>query len=195
VKQTMKMSQVIFIAMVSSILVSVVIPSYHLSQLDPILSVTNAFAQGQGEMAPSSNGTLQLAYTKLGVMSGSYQQIRYDSGTNSLGITNMSAKSTAETEPGKTKISSSQDSSQSQSNKRLTETDLTNLRQTITNSGLFEAVNIYPPDPAGTQDYTLNVLSVTMDNKPRTIIWTSASENVPAGLTSVANTIDDIASR
>jgi hypothetical protein len=189
------MSSVIFISMVSSILVSIVIPSYHSFQLDTIFLMTNAFAQGQGETAPSSNGILQLMYTKLGVMSGSYQQIRYDSDTNSLGITNMSAKATAETESGKTKILSSQDSSQSQSNKRLTETDLTNLRQTITNSGLFEANNVYPPDPAGSQDYTLNVLSVTMDNKPRTIIWSSTSENVPTGLTSLANAIEDIISR
>jgi hypothetical protein len=195
----MKMSLQIVITLVSSMLASIVVASTDILQFDDdTVSMANAFAQasdqGQGETPSSSNGTLQLAYTKLGVMSGAYQQILYDSGTNSLGMTNTSAKSTAESESGNIKMSSSQDVSQSQSNKKLSETDQANLRQAITSSGLFEAKDIYPPDPAGAQDYSLNVISVTMDNRPRTIIWTSTSESVPAGLTSIAKTIEDLAS-
>jgi hypothetical protein len=192
----MKMILQIATILVSSVLASTIFASYYLLQSDDTtLSMADAFAQasdqGQGE-TPPSNGIFQIAYTKLGVMSGAYQKILYDSNTNSLGLTNASAHSTAE-ESGKIKMSSSQ--AQSQSNKKLSETDQSNLRQAISNSGLFEAKDVYTPNPVGTQDYTLNVISVTMDNRPRTIIWTSTSENVPVGLTSIAKTIEDIASR
>jgi hypothetical protein len=195
----MNMSLKIVITLVSSMLASIVVASTDILLLDDgTLLMANAFAQasdqGQGD-TPTSDGVLKLAYTKLGVVNGAYQQILYDSGTNSLGMTNTSAKSTAESESGETKMSSSQDVSQSQSNKKLSETDQANLRVGITNSGLFEAKDVYPPNPAGTQDYILNALSVTMDNRPRTVIWTSTSENVPASLTSIANTIESLASK
>jgi hypothetical protein len=195
----MKMSLQIVITLVSSMLASIVVASTDILQFDGgTLSMANAFAQasdqGQGETPSSSNGTFQITYTKLGVLSGAYQKILYDSDTNSLGITNTSASSTAESESGKIKMSSSQAASQSQSNKELSGTDQASLRQAITNSGLFEAMDVYPPNPAGTPDYNLNVISVTMDNRPRTVIWTSTSENVPASLTSIANTIEDLAS-
>jgi phage tail sheath protein FI len=193
----MKMNVLLILPLVSSLLAGVVTATYNLPQLNDSLSMANAFAQPSEvqENTSSSNGTFQISYTKLGVMNGAYQQILYDSGTNSLGITNTSAKSTTESESGKTQMSSSQGASQSQSNKGLSETDQANLRQAITNSGLFEAEDMYPPAPNGPQDYSLNVLSVTMDNRPRTVIWTSTSENVPATLTSIANTIEDLASR
>ncbi len=177
-------------AMISSILF-LVVASPLLSPLDAVVSLPSAFAQA----SEPSNGIIKLAYTKLGVAGGAYQQILYDSSTNSLGLTNISAKATTETEAGRTEISSSQGLSQSQSNKKLTETDQANLRQTITNSGLFQANGTYPPDTSGAQDYTLYILSVTMDNKPRTVIWSSTSSGVPSGLASIATTIDDIASR
>jgi hypothetical protein len=194
----MKMSLQIVITLVSSMLASTVVASIDILHLDDdSLSMANAYAQssgqGQGE-TPTSNGVLKLAYTKLGVMNGAYQQILYDSGTNSLGMTNTSAKSTTESESGEIRMSSSQDVSQSQSNKKLSETDQANLREGITNSGLFEAKDVYPPNPSGTQDYILNVLSITMDNRPRTVIWTSTSENIPGSLTSIANTIESLAS-
>jgi hypothetical protein len=195
----MKRSLQIVITLVSSMLASTVVASIDILQLnDDTVLMPNAYSQssgqGQGE-TPTSDGVLRLAFTKLGVMNGAYQQILYDSGTNSLGLTNTSAKTTAESESGELRMSSSQDVSQSQSNKKLSETDRANLREGITNSGLFEAEDVYPPNPAGTQDYILNVLSVTMDNRPRTVIWTSTSENVPASLTSIANTIEILASK
>src|SRR5918999_19756 len=195
----MNRSLKIVTTVVSSMLASIVVASTDILLLDDgTLLMANAFAQasdqGQGD-TPTSDGVLKLAYTKLGVMNGAYQQILYDSGTNSLGMTNTSAKSTAESESGEIKMSSSQDVSQSQSNKKLSETDQANLRVGLTNSGLFEAKDIYTPNPTGTQDYILNVLSVTMDNRPRTVIWTNTSENVPASLTSVADTIESLASK
>ena len=195
----MKMNRQIVITLVLLVLACTVVASTDILQLNNgSLSMANAYAQsssqGQGE-TPTSDGVLRLAYTKLGVMNGAYQQILYDSGTNSLGLTNTSAKITAESESGEIRMSSSQDVSQAQSNKKLSDTDQANLREGITNSGLFEAKDIYPPNPAGTQDYVLSVLSVTMDNRPRTIIWTSTSENVPASLTSIANSIESLASK
>lgn len=178
--------------MILAILVTIV-PSSNISQFLFIMSMPNAFAQTPGESL--SNGSLQFAYTKLGVLSGTYQQILYDSNTNSLGLTNISALATAETGAGKTKITSSQDLSQSQSDKKLPDTDQTNLRQSISNNGFFQANSIYPPNPTGAQDYNLNVLSITMDNKSHTVIWTDVSSNVPAGLASIVKTIENIASK
>lgn len=173
---------------ISSIILVVVVSLSLLSQLDTNISMPSTFAQEPG------NPVLKLAYTKLGVAGGNYQQILYDSTTNSLGLTNISAKATAETEAGRTTISSSQGLSQSQSNKKLSETDQSNLRQSITNNGLFQANGIYPPEAAGAQDYTLYILSASMDNKPHTVIWSNTSSGVPSGLASIATTIEELAS-
>jgi hypothetical protein len=155
------------------------------------------FAQGQGEVLPSSSkGILKLAYTKLGVAGGTYQQISYDSTTNSFRLTNISSGAKAsETEARRTIISSSQRLSQSQSKRKLSEADQMSLRHTITNNGLFQANSIYPPDPGGAQGYTLQILSVTIDNKPYTVIWSSTSSDVPSGLASITKTIEDLASK
>ena len=153
-----------------------------------IFPVTNAFGQSDGESP--SDGSLKLAYTKLGVLSGAYQKILYDSNTKSVGLTNISASLIAEKEPGREIISSSQGLSQSQSSsKTLSDTDQMNLIQNL-NNGFFQANSIYPPDPSGAQDYTLNVLSATLDNRSHSVIWTDTSMNVPAVLNSIVNTIE-----
>jgi hypothetical protein len=81
-------------------------------------------------------------------LSGAFQRISYNSETRTLGLSNTSAASTV-TEAGK--ILSSQQASQSQSNKQLTETDERNLLETITRSGFFEADNVYPPSTPASQ--------------------------------------------
>ena len=147
----------------------------------------------QGES--SSNTALRIVFTKLGVLSGTYQQILYDSTTSSLSLLNISASSTAQRGGGKTNISSSQGLSQSQSDKKLSDTAQTRLRQSISNSGFFQADGIYPPNPDGGQDYTLGVLGITMDSKSHTVIWADTSRNIPTGLNSVVKILEDIASK
>jgi hypothetical protein len=109
------------------------------------------FVQASND-ATSTN--LQFSYTKLGVLNGAYQRISYNSETRTLGLSNTSASSTI-AETGK--ILSSQQASQSQSNKQLTKTDEGNLLGTIIKNGFFEANSVYPPSPAANQgDYILH---------------------------------------
>jgi hypothetical protein len=143
------------------------------------------FAQASND---ATTPNLQFSYTKLGVLSGAFQRISYNSETKTLGLSNISASSTV-TETGK--ISSSQQASQSQSNKRLTETDERNLLDTITRNGFFEANSVYPPSTAANQeDYILHVLAISVDGKTHTVLWTDSSSNVPAGISSIAQTIE-----
>jgi hypothetical protein len=146
------------------------------------------FAQASND-ATTTN--LQFSYTKLGVLSGAFQRISYNSETKTLGLSNTSASSTI-AETGK--ISSSQQASQSQSNKLLDETDERNLLDTITRNGFFEANSMYPPIAAASQeDYILHVLAISADDKMHTVLWTDSSSNVPAGISSMAKTIENMA--
>src|ERR687895_2123409 len=126
----------------------------------------------QNEATPN----LQFSYTKLGVLSGAFQRISYNSETKTLGLSNTSASSTI-AETGK--ISSSQQTSQSQTNKQLTETDEKNLLDMITKNGFFEANSMYPPNTtASPEDYILHVLAISVDGKMHTVLWTDSSSNV-----------------
>jgi hypothetical protein len=147
------------------------------------------FAQASND-ATTTN--LQFSYTKLGVLGGVFQRISYNSETKTLGLNNISASSTV-TETGK--ILSSQQASQSQSNKQLTETDERNLLETITRNGFFQANSVYPPSTTASQkDYLLHVLAISVDGKMHTVLWTDSSSNVPAGISSVVQTIENMAS-
>ena len=142
---------------------------------------------------PSNDATtnLQFSYTKLGVFSGGYQRISYSSETKTLGLSNTSASSTI-AETGK--ILSSQQASQSRSNKQLSETDERNLLDTFTKNGFFKANSVYPPSTANQEDYILHVLAISVNGKTHTVLWTDGSSNVPAGISSIAQRIKNMAS-
>ena len=142
---------------------------------------------------PSNDATtnLRFSYTKLGVFSGGYQRISYSSETKTLGLSNTSASSTI-AETGK--ILSSQQASQFQSNKQLSETDERNLLDTFTKNGFFEANSVYPPSTANQEDYILHVLAISVNGKTHTVLWTDSSSNVPAGISSIAQRIENMAS-
>lgn len=145
------------------------------------------------QMSNDVTTTLELSYTELGVLSGSLQRITYDSETNTLGLNNISASSSIS---DSSKLLSTQQASQSQSNKQLSETDERNLRDIITKNGFFQANGVYPPSTtANQQDYTLHVLSIVMDGKTYTVLWTDASSDVPVGLSSTAQAIKNMASK
>jgi hypothetical protein len=150
--------------------------------------------QGDKVFAQASNDAtttnLQFSYTKLGVLSGAFQRISYNSETRTLGLSNTSASSTI-TETGK--ILSSQQASQSQSNKQLTETDERNLLDTIARNGFFETNSVYPPSTTANQKgYILHVLAISVDGKMHTVLWTDSSSNVPAGISSMAQSIENM---
>jgi hypothetical protein len=125
-------------------------------------------------------------------LGGGFQRISYNSETKTLGLSNISASSTI-TETGR--ISSSQQASQSQSNKQLTETDERNLLDTITKNGFFEVNSVYPPSTTANQeDYILHVLAISVGGKMHMVLWTDSSSNVPSGISSMAQTIENMAS-
>jgi hypothetical protein len=140
------------------------------------------------QTSDDSTTNLEVSYTELGVLSGSFQRITYSSETRTLGLNNISASSSI-ADSGK--ILSSQQASQSQSNKQLSEIDERNLRDIITTSGFFQANSLYPPS---TQNYTLHILGIVMDGETHTVLWTDTSTDVPVGLTSVAQAIENMAS-
>ena len=138
----------------------------------------------------------KFAYTKLAVVGGTYQQILYDSVTRLLVLTKVSASSIPRTPEEKaTKIRSKQTQSQAQASKKISESNIEKLVQIIVHNRFFQTDAFYIPDPGGPQNYTLMVLAVNLDGKSHTIIWTDASENVPTGLSSIVNGIEEMASK
>jgi hypothetical protein len=119
---------------------------------------------------------------KDGCLRRACQQISYDSTTSSLSFLYNSSTSTAQTAGEKTNISSSQDLSQSRSDKKLTDALQKMLRDGITNCGFFQANGNYPPNPAGAQDFILDVMGITMDDESQTVIWADTASNVPTGV-------------
>jgi hypothetical protein len=157
------------------------------------------FAQStdQNQGIPSAiTGDFRFTYTKIEVSGGSFLRITYDSETNALSNTNTSTTSRATTSDD-SGISSSQRASQSQSdrNNELSDSNKSNLTQLINASAFFQAKNVYPPAASGPQDYTLNILSITMDNVSRTVLWSDTSTNVPVGISRIAQTLEEIASK
>jgi hypothetical protein len=144
-----------------------------------------AFAQ----TASSADTGLQFAYTKIGVLGGLYQRISYDSETKSLALSSLSS-SIKNTESG---ISSSQQASQSQSNKKLSESEENNLKQMINTSGFFGTNAVYPPNETNSPNYMLHILSIKLDNRTHTVLWSDTSSNVPSGTESLAQAIVKLA--
>ena len=139
---------------------------------------------------------LKFAYTKLAVVGGKYQQILYDSVTRSLVLTKVSASAIQET-PGETatKTRSKQTQSQVQASKRISDSDREKLEQIVVYNRFFQTDVFYVPDLSGPQNYTLIVLAVNLDGKSHTVIWTDTSQNVPTGLSSIVEGIEEIASK
>ncbi|SRR5215203_2077024 len=178
-----------FIVIVGVLLITISLIGSSFPDLQIMLDVQmgKVFAQASNDATTN----LQFSYTKLGVLSGGFQRISYNSETKTLGLSNISASSTI-AETGKI---SSQQASQSQSNKQLTETDERNLLDAIAKNGFFEANGVYPPSSTANQeDYILHVLSISMDDRMHTVLWADSSGNVPAGISSIAQTIENMAS-
>jgi hypothetical protein len=148
------------------------------------------------ELAPA---ILKIVYTTLGVLDGGCQKILYDSITSSMELTKISVSSILATSVGKAKTRSKQFQSQSQSqthsSKKISDSQREQLRQTIMSNEFFQTDVFYPPDPTGTQDYTLIVLAVKFEGKTHTAIWTDTSRNAPEGLISIAKAVQEIASK
>jgi len=156
-------------------------------------STTSSSSSSSSSMPTSTHPDFKFSYSKLGVSTVSYQRILYDSETHSLRLTNIS---TAVKENDSGKLSLSQGQSQSQSNKQVSDSDQKNLQQMIDKNGFFQTNDIYPPSDTGVNENydTLYVLSIEMDNKHHTVIWTDNSENIPTVLQSIVKEIEKISS-
>jgi hypothetical protein len=128
------------------------------------------------------------------VLGGEYQKIVYDSVTNSIALTKVSASSTLARSEGKARTRSKrfQSQSQTQSSKKISNSQREQLVQTIMSSEFFQTDVFYPPDPIGTQDYILMVLAIKFEDKTHATIWADTSRNVPAGLISIVKAIQEI---
>jgi hypothetical protein len=128
---------------------------------------------------------LKIAYTKLAVIGETLQRILYDSVSNSLALTKVSTLSVARTSGGKI------NQSQVQLNKKISEIEKENLAQIIIHNGFFETDVFYPPDLTESQQ-TLFVLSVVLDSRLHTVVWTDASKNVPTYLNKVIESLQEL---
>jgi hypothetical protein len=150
------------------------------------ISIPIIFAQtsdGNTKTDLSAAGNIAFTYTELGVLNGNYERIIYDSKTNGLSVSNN------------TSVLDSGMSSSRAFSKQVSASDEKNLEQLIDKNGFFQANSIYPPDTTDAQDYTLHILNVKMDNRSHTVLWADTSSNVPGGLISIVQAIENIASK
>src|SRR5215208_2609382 len=136
-----------FIVMVGVLIITISLISSSFTGL-PIMHKVRWEDKVFAQASSDATTNLQFSYTKLGVLSGGYPRISYKSETKTLGLSNTSASSTM-AETGRI---SSQQASQSQSNKQLTETDGRNLLDAIAKNGFFEANGVYPPSSTANQE-------------------------------------------
>lgn len=142
----------------------------------------------------SDSDDFRLSYSKLAVSNGSYIRILYDSKTSSLRLTNIS---TTSNDDERGRLSLSQQLSQHQSNKQISDSDSSDLRRMINNSAFFQSDSTYPPSNKSAKDSydAVYVLTIDVDDNLHTVIWTDDSENIPVSLMSIAKTIEKIYSR
>ena len=183
-----------FITAAVTILASLIMAASNISFFIVPSSITT-FAQVSNQelttnSSPSSSDSslLRLVYLKVGVLDGDYQRISYDSNTNALSVSKSSFGTNAS---GGSSTSASGGSSTS-SVKRLSETEQKSLEQLINKSGFFAVSSVYPPGTSGTQDYTLYTLSITMNDRLHTVLWADTSSNVPDGLLSIVQAIENM---
>jgi hypothetical protein len=161
-----------------------------------ISTSSSSLSTSTSEPKPTSTSPdLKFSYSVLGVSSGNYQRILYDSETNSLRLTNISA-AVKENESGSLSLSQRHSQSQFQSNRQIADSDKNNLQKIIDDNGFFQTNGTYlRPNTGENENYdTLYVLSIEMDNRHHTVIWTDATENIPTVLQSIVKAIEKISS-
>jgi hypothetical protein len=164
-----------------------------LSSSSTSTSTTSSSSSSSTSIPESTSHDFRFSYTKLEISNGSYQRILYDSETNSLRLNNVSS-AINKNESGR--LSLYQGQFQSQSNKQISDSSQKNLQKMVEQNGFFQTNSIYaPPDTGSNENYdTLYALSIEMDNKAHTVIWTDASENIPTTILSIVKAIEKIIS-
>ena len=139
----------------------------------------------------SGSNDFRISYSKLAVVNASYLRILYDSNTNSLRLNNISTTSNNVDESGR--LSLSQQLSERQSNKQISDSDSSNLRLMIENSPFFQLDTMYPASNKSAKDSydAVYVLTIEMHDNLHNVIWTDNSD-IPESLMSIAKTIESI---
>jgi hypothetical protein len=79
--------------------------------------------------------------------------------------------------------------------RQLQPLDEIKLSRIIIDNGLHNARYSYPPR-TGSADYQTYILNATVDHeKPKLVIWTDTSPDVPKGIWNISSTIQDLASK
>lgn len=158
------------------------------------ITLSSVSSSSSSSSLASDSDDFRLSYSKLAVSNGSYIRILYDSKTSSLRLTNIS---TTSNDDERGRLSLSQQLSQHQSNKQISDSDSSDLRRMINNSAFFQSDSTYPPSNKSAKDSydAVYVLTIDVDDNLHTVIWTDDSENIPVSLMSIAKTIEKIYSR
>ena len=167
--------------------------SFLSSSLSTSITLSSVSSSSSLSLASDSDD-FRLSYSKLAVSNGSYIRILYDSKTSSLRLTNIS---TTSNDDERGRLSLSQQLSQHQSNKQISDSDGSHLRRMIENSSFFQSDSAYLPSNKSAKDSydAVYVLAIEKGDNLHTVIWTDDSENIPVTLMSIAKTIEKIYSR
>ena len=116
----------------------------------------------------SNSTSFSFKYVESGGLSARYQLISFDPDTNTLRYsTDATGVITSE--------------------RTVSDSELKNLKDTITKEGFFNTQTTYSPKENGT--YMVSNLSITMDDKVHTTTWADTSPEVPEGLRKIAEEI------
>ena len=116
----------------------------------------------------SNSTSFSFKYVESGGLTARYQLISYDPETNTLRYsTDATGAITSE--------------------RAVSDSELKNLKDTITKEGFFNTQTTYSPKENGT--YMASNLSITIDDKVHTTTWADTSLEVPEGLRKIAEEI------
>ena len=164
--------------------------SFRSLTLSSLSSASSSSSSSSSSLVSGAND-FRISYSKLAVSNASYLRILYDSNTNSLRLNNISTTSNNADESGR--LSLSQQLSERQSNKQISDSDSSNLRLKIENSPFFQLDTMYPAlNKSANASYdAVYVLTIERDNNLHSVIWTDNSD-IPESLMSIAKTIESI---
>jgi hypothetical protein len=128
------------------------------------------------EEGSSSNIDYTLKYTESGGLTRRYLTISYDSKTNVL-------------------TSSTDISGSNISQKPLSDSDKTELKNVITGSEFFNTKTDYPPEKEEDPSLIDYSLTITMGHKVHTTAWTNSSKEVSDSITSIVDEIKKVVAK
>lgn len=137
------------------------------------VGVAIAIAVPMAILAIQGSHELKFEYVKSGGIAGITDRLAFDSGNGTAISFYQSAINTTE-------------------EKRLSDSQIQELRQAIADSGFFAFDSVYPPRH-GPADYFSYTLNITMDGRTHSVSWVddfATAEPVPEGLKNIASKIE-----